>query len=350
MVPFSVYMDDALYGPTGFYTTGGGAGRRRDFLTSPEVGPLFGAVLARAIDEWWDALGRPDPFVLIEAGAGPGTLARTILHAKPAVLPALRYLLVDRSPAMRARQAEILPIVDASLLFGSIRPVDDPDEPRATTPGAGPIVSALSDLPAPGLIEHGIVLANELLDNLAFDVAERTDEGWFEVFVLDGAEYLRPIRAAPDLDAPVGARVPLQHGAQEWLRRVLRVIAHGRVVAIDYAVDRTADLLDRPWMRTYREQAVGSDVFDRPGTQDITTDVAIDQLVAVAAPASVITQADFLRRYGIDDLVAEGRRWWDAGAARPDLHAIEGRSRGVEAEALLDPKGLGAFRVIEWTV
>ena len=55
------------------------AGRRGDFLTAPEVGPLYGAVLARAIDAWWIELGRPDPFVVVEAGAGPGTLARSVL-------------------------------------------------------------------------------------------------------------------------------------------------------------------------------------------------------------------------------------------------------------------------------
>jgi SAM-dependent MidA family methyltransferase len=75
--PLSAVLEAALYDPaTGFYETGGRAGRRGDFLTSPEVGPLFGAVVARALDRWWDGLGRPDPFVVVDAGAGPGTLAR----------------------------------------------------------------------------------------------------------------------------------------------------------------------------------------------------------------------------------------------------------------------------------
>ena len=73
-----------LYDPdAGFYGVGGGAGRSRDFLTSPEVGPLFGAVMARAIDSWWDELGRPDPFVVIEGGAGTGALAEAVLGAGP---------------------------------------------------------------------------------------------------------------------------------------------------------------------------------------------------------------------------------------------------------------------------
>src|SRR4051794_39157880 len=81
-IGFDEYVAHALYTPElGFYTSGRGAGRQRDFLTSPEVGPLFGAVLAGALDTWWDELGRPEPFVVVEAGAGPGTLARCLLAA-----------------------------------------------------------------------------------------------------------------------------------------------------------------------------------------------------------------------------------------------------------------------------
>ena len=81
-------MDLALYGEAGFYmrADGGSAGRRGDFITSPEVGPLFGAVLGRYLDAEWERIGRPDPFTVIDAGAGPGTLARTVLAA-PARLP-----------------------------------------------------------------------------------------------------------------------------------------------------------------------------------------------------------------------------------------------------------------------
>ena len=86
-------MDAALYDPDGgFYATTGGAGRRGDFLTSPEVGPLFGAVIARALDAWWAEQAHPDPWFVIEAGAGAGTLARAVLAAEPGLRagPALR--------------------------------------------------------------------------------------------------------------------------------------------------------------------------------------------------------------------------------------------------------------------
>ena len=84
-IRFDEFMRLALYGEHGFYGGTGRAGRRGDFITSPEVGPLFGAVVARFIDAEWERLGRPEPFTFVEAGAGPGTLARSVIAAPPSV-------------------------------------------------------------------------------------------------------------------------------------------------------------------------------------------------------------------------------------------------------------------------
>jgi hypothetical protein len=101
----------------------------------------------------------------------------------------------------------------------------------------------------------------------------------------------------------------------------------------------------RDWLRTYRGHARGGHYLTAPGEQDITADVALDQL---PAPDVVGTQAQFLGRWGIAGLVDEGREAWARAAASPDLRALAMRSRAREAEALLDPAGLGAFTVAEW--
>ena len=321
---FDEVVELALYHPDGgFYERGGGAGRGgSDFITSPEVGPLFGAVLARALDSWWHELGSPDPYVVVEAGAGAGTLAAAVLAAVPACLPALRYVPVERSAALRG-QAKV--------------------ETRAEPP-AGPF--------------DGVVLANELLDNLPSRLLQRTPSGWDEVFVgVEVDEVLRPAdqqaaaeadRLAPD--AAVGARIPLQHRARDWLGDALSRVRQGRVVVVDY-MDTTASMAGRPWtewLRTYRGHGRAGGPLDGLGTADITTEVAVDQLAAVRPPDENRSQAEFLRAHGIDRLADEAQAAWLERAAIGDLQALKARSRVTEAAALTDPSGLGAFRALEW--
>jgi SAM-dependent MidA family methyltransferase len=324
-LPFDEVVDLALYHPThGFYGRGQGAGRGRDFLTSPEVGPLFGAVLARALDRWWDELGRPDPFVVVEAGAGAGTLARAVLAAQPGCAPVMRYLAVERSAALRARH---------------------PAE----------VVSTAALPAAPGV---GVVLANELLDNLPFRLLELTAEGWAEVKV--GTDLAEVLVAAPSAAAVaasrlapaarVGARIPIQDAARAWLARAASALTRGRVVVVDYAAT-TASMAERPWLewvRTYRGHGRGGHPLTAVGEQDVTCEVAVDQLADVRPPTEDRSQADFLRAHGITEVADEAARAWQARAAIGDLQALKSRSRLHEADALTDARGLGGFRVLEW--
>ncbi len=352
-VSFSAFVEWALYDDeVGFYAGGGGsAGRREaDFLTSPEVGPLFGAVVARAVDRWWRDLGSPDPVVVVEAGAGPATLARTVLVAGPECAPALRWVLVERSTAQRERHAAHLPLVPPAFAFAP----EDEDSPIETPAGRGPLVVSLAELPR--LAGPCVVVANELLDNLPFDLWERRGGSWWEVRV--GAELREVVVPAepPSWLAPVpaaeGARVPAQGGARDWLRDALdlaRVDEGGRVCAWDYC-STTADLAARPpdeWLRTYRGHRRGGSPLDAPGSQDVTVEVCLDQLASVRAPSSVSSQADWLRAHGIEVLLAEAQ----AAAPGParDLAALRVRSRLNEAPALLEPSGLGGFAVAEWS-
>jgi len=321
-VPFEEYMGDALYGAAGFYTGSGSAGRRGDFLTSPEVGPLFGAVVARHLDAEWRRIGEPGEFVVVDAGAGPGTLARAILAAAPDCAAAMRYVAVEVSGVQRQRHPEGI-------------------ESVAEMP-SGPF--------------DGVVIANELLDNLPFRLAV-FDQGWREAFVdvaADGTYTERlsvPIDPAPPMLPPTasfGARAPLVDRAAAWVDDVRRRLRSGSLLVIDYGVARTGELAMRPWrewLRTYRGNARGDHYLSEPGSQDITTDIPFDQL---PEPDSVRTQAQFLQLRGIDDLVEEGRRIWTEQAARPGLEAMRMRSRISEAEALLEPDGLGSFLVAEW--
>lgn len=361
-IGFDRYQELALYGPGGFFDAGAGAGRRSDFLTSPEVGPLFGEVVARALDRWWEDLDRPDPFVVVEAGAGVGRLAVSILAAGPHCASALRYVLVERSAALRRAQERTITLTDPALSFAGV--VDDEESDRRRPP-PGPIVTSLGEFPTGPFV--GVVLANELLDNLPVRIAEKTDVGWSEIRVTvgdatggDGAlsELTVPLDddASAHLDRLVGvalepgARVPIAVAARNWLRDASEIVDRGRVVIIDYGESTEALGIRGGWLRTYREHERGTDPYSQPGGRDITSDLPLDQLDAIGFPDIDMDQASFLRGHGIDDMVAEGRRIWTERAAIGDVAAIRARSRVGESEALLDPEGLGAFRVLGWRI
>lgn len=371
-------MEAALYDPeAGFFALGGGAGRAEgDFITSPEVGSFFGVLVARALDRWWDELGQPDPFVVVEAGAGRGRLAADVLRAAPRCAPALRYVLVERSAALRAAQADLLPLEPPALALGP-SVVVDPEEAPEPVAAAGPVAASLPELPAGRFA--GVVLANELLDNLPFRVVERAAGGWREVRVgvaapeprrgeprtgeprTGFAEVLVP--ADPALAAVVdevlgdttpepGARFPVTTGLDAWLRDCAALVRRGFVAVFDYGAE-VSDLLARGqagWLRTYRAQRPGGPPLEDPGTQDITADVPLAALrrAAVNTGFRVLeerTQADWLGHLGIGALVEEARAAWHARAAT-DLAALAARSRVHEADALCDPAGLGAHQVV----
>ena len=253
---------------------GGGraGGRAGHFLTAPEVGPLFGAVLARALDAWWAELGRPAPFTVVDWGAGPGTLARSVLAAEPRCMTAgaLRLVLVELSPPQRALHPDH-PIVSSTAQVTEALPQGAPT---------------------------GVVVANELLDNLPFDVARRGPAGWEELRVAvddssAGRFALVPMPESPEQAAglPVvaaGARVPLQRAARRWVAEAHRLIGAGRIVAFDYGAATPvlagrSSASDDPaaglgWLRTHRDHHGGSWWLAEPGSCDITADVALDQV------------------------------------------------------------------------
>jgi SAM-dependent MidA family methyltransferase len=361
-IPFDRFVDAALYDEEGgFFALGGGAGRAgRDFVTSPEVGVLFGALMARFLDRAWIELGRPDPFVVVDAGAGSGRLTADILRAGPGCAPALRSVLVERSAVLRAAQRELLTLEPADRAFGpAVR--DEPDEAPRPVEGIGPIVTSLPELPALE-VPDGIVIANELVDNLPFRIVERAPGTWREVRVGNEngrfAEVVVPASpeiaaAADDVAAgvvfPEGARLPLPTATVDWLAECGHLLHRGFLVVLDYA-DAAASLAarsQREWLRTYRAHQRGGSPLDAPGSQDITTTVPAEHLVTHAGRAGFrlverTTQAEWLAVLGIDDLVDDARGLWRERAAVGDLEALAARSRVTEAAALTDPTGLGA--------
>jgi SAM-dependent MidA family methyltransferase len=267
-------------------------------------------------------LGSPTKYDVVECGAGPGTLARSILAAKPRCLQALNYVAVEVSTAQR-----------------TLHPKDV--ESRETMPDHA---------------INGVILANELLDNLPFRLFV-FDGAWLEAFVAqtpDGAfvEVLHKPSALPAVlpqTATLGSRVPIQDDACTWINNALLLIERGSLLLFDYCSDTTAEVAAMPWrewLRTYKDHERGGHYLLAPGSQDITAQVVLDQ---VPTGFVAMTQAQFLQQWGIEELVLEGKEYWENLSSTPDVAAIKMRSRATEAQSLLASGGLGGFTALEWS-
>ena len=323
-ISFEQFMTLALYGKGGFYQDGGKAGRRGDFITSPEVGPLFAAVVARYLDNCWHELGCPGSFDVVEVGAGPGTLARGIFAAQPQCLSAMKYVAVEISESQRAMHPDFVESVESF----------------------------------PDRSIHGVVLANELLDNLPFKLFVY-DGAWKEAFVATGdggkfVEVLRQVDKVPEVlpkSAPLGSRAPIQVAASQWMCDVTQKLSSGKVLIFDYCSESTSEIAVSPWrewLRTYKDHERGVHYLLDPGSQDITSQVMVDQLMVVAPELTVSKQSDWLQQWGIQDLVDEGSKYWERHKSSPDIYALKMLSRQSEVTTLLSGKGLGGFISMEW--
>jgi SAM-dependent MidA family methyltransferase len=133
------------------------------------------------------------------------------------------------------------------------------------------------------------------------------------------------------------------------VRDCLSKIDHGRLLLFDYCSASTAEMALTPWrewLRTYRDQDRGTHYLSDPGSQDITAQVMLDQLPTGFTSS---TQADFLKQWGINELVREGTAYWENMKHAPDIAAMKMRSRSSEAISLTNFFGLGAFEVCEYT-
>ena len=242
-----------------------------------------------------------------------------------------------------------LPLEPVSMVLGPAVAGEDDDAEARSQPGVGPLFASTAELPAEQFV--GVILANELLDNMPFGLLEMTSDGWAEVRVgeRDGRLVENLVACEHDGDAAVGARLPVQRAAHRWVEGAMAQLRRGRVVAIDYC-DTTDSLACRPWeewLRTYRGHVRGGHPLDRPGEQDITCEVAVDQL---PPPTVDRSQVDFLRAHGLDEVLADHRAISGDRTAGVTVRNLAAQSRLNEAKALTDPSGLGSFRALEWVV
>jgi hypothetical protein len=184
------------------------------------------------------------------------------------------------------------------------------------------------------------------------------DGAWKEAFVAlgDGGKFVEVLRAVENVpevlpkNVPLGSRAPIQTVAAQWLLDVSKKMSNGKVLVFDYCSESTGEIAVTPWrewLRTYKEHERGAHYLLDPGSQDITTQVMIDQLVKAVPGLSVTQQSEWLHTMGIDELISEGMQYWEAHKTFPDVAALKMHSRKVEAKALTEIYELGSFSVLE---
>ncbi|MGI9057562.1 MAG: class I SAM-dependent methyltransferase [Ktedonobacteraceae bacterium] len=342
LISFAEYMRMALYDPDdGYYVTG----RARmgweggDYFTSADVSTFFAHALARQLTLWWQKLGEPAPFTVLEQGAGKGNLAQEIVAWA-------RHTTVDFYAALDYQMEDIRTGQDAN------------------TPLAVP------NTPAPA-----VILSNELIDAFPVHVVETRNAQLYEVYVdvangrlcevldepgsAEVAHYLDTYHI-PWASFGDGWRAEINLDALHWMQHIASRIRHGYILTIDYG-DKAKTLYthqrQRGTLACYFQHQMNERPLVRPGEQDITAHVNFSALIDEGRRQgfhlhTFTTQRHWLEGLGIHEeleqrhqnefAVAETERATDRG----QIALLQWRNVRQHVATLTDPNGMGNFKVL----
>lgn len=332
-ITFAEFMRHALYEPgLGYYSAPRlRIGHQGDYLTAPEVHPLFGALLARFLLKAWEALGQPSPFHLIEMGAEGGSLARQILEAweqkAPEGFPSVCYVIVEPVEENRRTQQQRLASWISQVQW----------------------FSSLEEVAKESWV--GVFLSNELVDAFPFHQVRVEGGELREVYVaLEQDRFIEvtgPL-STPEIDSYLQCYgIPLKEGqsaevhleAVRWIRQVAQRIRQGYVLTIDYgdkAENLYVDCRKTGTLWCYYQQRLSEDPYVRIGEQDITAWVNFTALIRAGEESGlrflwIRSQQEFLLSLGLRFYLRPGR-----------ITSTERRA----LLSLIDPLDLGRLQVL----
>ncbi|MBE9182590.1 class I SAM-dependent methyltransferase [Oculatella sp. LEGE 06141] len=356
-ITFAEYMDLVLYHPKqGYYATNQvNIGEQGDFFTSPHLGADFGELLAEQFVQMWEWLDRPNPFTLVEMGAGQGLLAHDILRylhrSHFACFEAIDYLIIEKSSALRAEQQnQLQPLVS---LGGCI-----------TWQG-------WDDIPRHSIV--GCCFSNELVD--AFPVHQvAIDSGQLrEVYVTTSNQqdtetslprFVEVLGepSTPDLAAYFGLvgvnlssaaypdhyRSEVNLAALHWMKTVADRLSTGYLLTIDYgypAARYYSPARSQGTLQCYYQHSHHSDPYCNVGLQDLTAHIDFTALERQGERCGLQTvgftqQGLFLMALGLGD------RLLALSQPTPDLTLQTILHRREALHSLMSPTGLGNFGVL----
>ena len=336
-IPFSHYMELCLYDPElGYYSRHAEQfGKAGDFYTSSDVHAVFGRLLARQFDEMWRCLGSPERIDLIELGPGRGLFAQDVLDWSEQKFPdffrALRYVLVESSPALRQRIQKILGhrFESGKAKLTALYPLNG-----ASTPST-------------------IVFANEFFDALPVEVL--SEKGSLRIDARDGRFVETWAKPSPEelefldrysVHPEPGERIETPLAAQQFMDRIAASVQRGFLIAIDYGYTREEQLAGRHrgTVKALRQHSISTNPYEAPGEQDITADVNFTALAAAAQRQGMqahklVTQSQFLMGIGESNQFAD---------AFEECRLPQERAKvALQLKHLVTPAGMGeSFQVL----
>ena len=351
-ITFAQFMQVCLYSPRGGFYSSRGSRISTHFGTSPTSHPVFGALIARQLEQMWHLLGDPPVFQVIEVGSGDGALAQSIVDAcwrmAPGLAQALYYVAADYEPGWFQSP-------DHTFAWGN-------GTGERMSPSRQEAILAIQRVKSEGLRAFrnvvGCILCNELIDNFPVHRFAIQDGRVKEVFVTSAGGNLTEVLDEPSspriekrltslgLFLTEGYRGELNLAMEDWTGQLSRVLDRGFILTIDYgqlATDLYSPQNTQGTLVCYDRHAVSSDPYLHIGQQDITCQVDFTSLMRLGDQHGLATvgytlQSQFLTNLGFSSFL-DALPTQDLSAARLELSRMA-------MMPLVDSDEYGDFKVL----
>jgi SAM-dependent MidA family methyltransferase len=346
-ITFAEYMNLALYHPQhGYYSSGVvDIGAEGDFFTSSSLGSDLGELLAEQFVEMWHNLGSPQPFTLLEMGAGLGFLAGDILNylyqKYPEICRCLEYLIIEESPALIDRQkGKLQPYLDHQIPVTWQSWENLLDRSIVGCCFSNELIDAF---PVRQIILQNNQIQEIYLTYTSGDLVEIYDQPStpkiVEYFSLVAIDF-------PSNNYPEGYRTEVNLAALDWLATVSKKLDRGYLLTIDYGYPATKYYHPQRYrgtLKCYDRHRHHDDPYINIGRQDLTTHVDFTALENYGKLVDLETigftkQGIFLMALGL------GKRLEELSTGKYNL--LEIMQRRDALHQLIDPLGLGGFGVL----
>jgi SAM-dependent MidA family methyltransferase len=346
-ITFAEFMELALFWPQGgYYLQQEPIGPSGDYYTSPLAHPAFGALLAVQLFQMWQLMGRPEPFTVVEMGAGNGLLCRDIVayvnqvgaqHAVPLLSEfhkSLRYVCIDRRVSSGA-------------------------ERHLPQDGQGPLVDRLAASGLPLRKAWGCFLSNEFLDAFPVHQVMMRQGRLREVYITQEDEHLAETLGEPSTPALAarletlgiklaeGQIAEINLGLDNWAEEVAAALEAGFVLTIDYGHPAhelySTERRPRGALTTYYRHVHTDAPLQRIGRQDLTAQVDFTSVINAGRKAGLNPLGFILQRQLLDNLGLSGfqQRLTSLGLSPREIQA--NRAGMLD---LARPDGLGNFKAL----